>query len=117
MASDISLGQLVRLPWDCRAHYGIDPDELRVVDAVRASMSIPFFFQAGDADRGRITRRSTLVDGGMLSNFPIECFDRPDNQSAVADLRCEALRRPGAQQKPREADNDDRARDRLPARR
>jgi NTE family protein len=77
MASDISSGQLVRLPWDCEEHYGIDPDTLRVVDAVRASMSIPFFFQPAELRTGD-HRKITLVDGGMLSNFPIECFDRTD---------------------------------------
>lgn len=77
MASDISSGQLVRLPWDCEEHYGIDPDTLRIVDAVRASMSIPFFFQPAELRTGD-HKKITLVDGGMLSNFPIECFDRID---------------------------------------
>lgn len=44
MASDVSRGQLVRLPWDYQ-HYGMVPDEQKVADAVRASMSVPFFFQ------------------------------------------------------------------------
>ncbi len=76
MASDISTGQLVRLPWDYR-HYGLEADDMRVVDAVRASMSIPFFFHPSElktSDGSRVT----LVDGGMLSNFPIESFDRAD---------------------------------------
>lgn len=76
MASDISTGQLVRLPWDYR-HYGLEADRMRVVDAVRASMSIPFFFHPSElktSDGDRVT----LVDGGMLSNFPIESFDRDD---------------------------------------
>ena len=42
--SDISRGALVRLPWDY-PYYGQDPAAMRVVDAVRASMSIPFFFR------------------------------------------------------------------------
>jgi NTE family protein len=76
MASDISTGQLVRLPWDYR-HYGLEAESMRVVDAVRASMSIPFFFHPSElktSDGNRVT----LVDGGMLSNFPIESFDRDD---------------------------------------
>jgi NTE family protein len=76
MASDISKGQLVRLPWDYR-RYGLEADDMRVVDAVRASMSIPFFFHPSElktSDGSRVT----LVDGGMLSNFPIESFDRND---------------------------------------
>ena len=42
--SDITRGQLVRLPWDYDL-YGQDRDDQNVVDAVRASMSIPFFFE------------------------------------------------------------------------
>ena len=81
--SDISCGRLVRLPWDYPL-YGLDPDKQRVADAVRASMSIPFFFepvrfQGKRSDGTEID--SYLVDGGMLSNFPIEVFDRDDDET------------------------------------
>lgn len=69
LASDVTRGQLVYLPWDCK-DYGIDPDEVRVADAVRASMSIPFFFQPFNLPN----TKSTWVDGGMLENFPDPCF-------------------------------------------
>jgi NTE family protein len=77
LTTDITRGELVRLPWDYRDKYGLDPDSQRVADAVRASMSIPLFFEparliAADG------RESTLVDGGVLSNFPIDTFDRTD---------------------------------------
>lgn len=75
--SDISRGALVRLPWDY-AHYGQDPDQMRVVDAVRASMSIPFFFRPVTFHTA--TGKVTWVDGGMLSNFPITVFDRSDGK-------------------------------------
>ncbi len=77
-ASDVSRGRLMHLPWDY-ALNDIDPDTQCVADAVRASMSIPFFFRPvrlpipGQAP-------STLVDGGLLSNFPIDAFDRIDGQ-------------------------------------
>ncbi|ORV96940.1 patatin-like phospholipase family protein [Mycobacterium kyorinense] len=77
--ADVTTGQLVRLPWDYRRLYGLDPDEQYVADAVRASMSIPFFFRTVKlTSAGGLT--STLVDGGMLSNFPIDSFDRPDGK-------------------------------------
>jgi NTE family protein len=81
--SDISCGRLVRLPWDYPL-YGLDPDKQRVADAVRASMSIPFFyepvrFKGKRSDGTKID--SYLVDGGMLSNFPIDVFDRNDDQT------------------------------------
>ncbi|GBE66762.1 membrane protein [Mycobacterium sp. MFM001] len=77
--ADVTTGQLVRLPWDYRRLYGLDPDEQHVADAVRASMSIPFFFRTVKlTSASGLT--STLVDGGMLSNFPIDSFDRPDGK-------------------------------------
>ena len=86
MASDVSQHKLVRLPWDYDAFYGLNPDNQSVIDAVRASMSIPFFFEPATVDYtverdGRTaTERSTLVDGGMLSNFPVAVFDRTDGK-------------------------------------
>lgn len=81
-ASDVSRKRLVRWPWDF-AHYGLDPDEQPVADAVRASASIPFFFEPVTL-RARNVKGdsvvSTLVDGGVLSNFPIAMFDRTDSR-------------------------------------
>lgn len=44
---------------------------MRVVDAVRRSMSIPLFFRAVKDDRNDI-----FVDGGVLNNYPVKLFDR-----------------------------------------
>jgi len=44
---------------------------MRVADALRISMSIPFFFTAV-----RLMRRDLYVDGGLLRNFPVRLFDR-----------------------------------------
>ena len=73
--SDLSRRALVRLPWDY-PQYGKTADSERVVDAVRASMSIPFYFRPVDVKTGNGT--VTWVDGGLLSNFPITVFDRTD---------------------------------------
>ena len=82
MTSDVTRGELVRLPWDY-PDYGLDPDDQLVADAVRASMSIPFFYEpvrfTGRGDAGSKVQ-SYMVDGGMLSNFPIEVFDRTDGK-------------------------------------
>ena len=77
--ADVTTGQLVRLPWDYRRVYGLDPDEQPVADAVRASMSIPFFFRPVSL-RATTGITSTLVDGGLLSNFPIDSLDRTDGK-------------------------------------
>ena len=79
-ASDVTLGQLVRLPWDYRSVYGLDPDTMPVADAVRASMSIPFFFRPVRLTNATTKEASTLVDGGLLSNFPIDSLDRTDGR-------------------------------------
>ncbi|OIN77856.1 patatin-like phospholipase family protein [Mycobacterium malmoense] len=78
--ADLTAAQLVRLPWDYRRLYGLDPDEQPVAEAVRASMAIPFFYRPVKLT-GVSGATSTLVDGGVLSNFPIDTFDRPDGKS------------------------------------
>lgn len=77
--ADVTAAQLVRLPWDYPRLYGLDPDEQLVADAVRASMAIPFFYRPVRLT-GADGATSTLVDGGVLSNFPIDTFDRPDRK-------------------------------------
>ncbi|MFC0447016.1 patatin-like phospholipase family protein [Rhodococcus jostii] len=77
--TDVTTGQLVRLPWDFERVYGLDPNAQSVADAVRASMAIPFFFRPVSLTSAA-GMTSTLVDGGVLSNFPIDSLDRTDGQ-------------------------------------
>jgi NTE family protein len=79
MTTDITNGRLLRLPWDYEL-FDRDPDQELVADAVRASISIPLFFEPRKLRNERTGAESTLVDGGVLSNFPIEIFDRTDGQ-------------------------------------
>lgn len=78
MASDISHGRLVRLPWDYEPRFSIEPGGVPVSDAVRASMSMPYFFVPVRLTDSVAGSTSWMVDGGMLSNFPVEVFDRTD---------------------------------------
>jgi len=88
VASDITNGKLVVLPNDM-ARYGIDPMRLEVAKAVRMSTSIPYFFdpvmlrQQEERPDGRKRWRRTfayIVDGALLSNFPLWLFDsQPSN--------------------------------------
>jgi NTE family protein len=90
-ATDLSRKRLVYLPWDYDV-YGRDPDEQEVVDAVRASLSIPFFFEPVTLTGPLGT--STLVDGGLVSNYPISMFDRQDGLPArwpTIGIRLDAL--------------------------
>ena len=77
--ADLTGAQLVRLPWDYRRLYGLDADDQPVADAVRASMAIPFFYRPVKLTSAS-GATSTLVDGGVLSNFPIDTFDRRDGK-------------------------------------
>jgi NTE family protein len=78
--ADVTLGRMVRLPWDYRSVYGLDPDRQLVADAVRTSMSIPLLFRPTTLTNGVTGTRSTLVDGGVVSNFPIDSLDRTDGE-------------------------------------
>jgi NTE family protein len=80
MATDVTRGRLLRLPWDYRL-LNLNPDEQIVADAVRASMSIPLFFEPVTIHDGKTGEVTTLVDGGVLSNFPVEIFDRTDGKA------------------------------------
>jgi NTE family protein len=80
MATDITNGRLLRLPWDYE-RYGLVADDQPVADAVRMSMSVPFLFRPCTLpNRSGVGPPSTIVDGGVLSNFPVEVFDRTDGQ-------------------------------------
>ena len=78
-AADVTRGQLVRLPWDYRGVYGLNPDEQSVADAVRASMSVPFLYRPAKLTSATGVE-SRLVDGGLLSNYPIDSMDRLDGK-------------------------------------
>jgi NTE family protein len=78
IASDVSCRRLLVLPRDAR-HLGTDPDDLEVATAVRMSMSIPVFFDPVVA-KGPGRAEHVVVDGGLLSNFPVWLFDAPPGQ-------------------------------------
>ncbi len=75
-ASDITQGRLCQFPWDYEEHYGLDPESALVADAVRSSMSIPLFYRPVKLQTAH-GDTSWIVDGGMLSNFPVSLFDAP----------------------------------------
>ena len=80
MATDVTNGRLLRLPWDY-PRFGLDPDEQLVADAVRMSLSIPFYFGPARCGTRPPATSATIVDGGVLSNFAIEIFDRTDGRA------------------------------------
>jgi NTE family protein len=77
IVSDVTGRRLLRLPMDAQPHLATDPDHLPVAETVRMSMSIPFYFKPVRWPHPGERRDHLLVDGGMLSNFPVWLFDSP----------------------------------------
>ena len=75
IASDVTRHKLIVLPDDL-VDYNINPMEFEIAKAVRMSLSIPFFFEPVILNKKG--NPSYIVDGGLLSNFPIWIFDVSD---------------------------------------
>ena len=76
--------------------YWKNPDAVNPADYVRASMSIPYFFHPFRVDKipsganamllwkqyadfeSTPPKSCVFIDGGIMSNFPINLFHRPD---------------------------------------
>ncbi|WP_409289223.1 patatin-like phospholipase family protein [Peribacillus sp. SCS-37] len=72
IASDLTNARLMVLPDDL-LEYGIDPARFPVARAVRMSCSIPYFFEPVTLRVKK--KKNIIVDGGVLSNFPMWLFD------------------------------------------
>ncbi|OXM88196.1 patatin-like phospholipase family protein [Paenibacillus rigui] len=93
IASDISQRKLLVLPDDI-IQYGISPLEFPIAKAVRMSTSIPYFFDPVILRKAPDKRQPNekfvdqfvyIVDGGLLSNFPLWLFDQ-DNAPALDQM-------------------------------
>jgi len=71
VVSDVTRGQMVVLPDDL-PDYRLDKETFPVAEAVRLSMSIPLVFAPGELGD------SLVVDGGILSNYPVWILDEKD---------------------------------------
>jgi NTE family protein len=86
IATDVTRHEMLVLPEDLQnylrpgGHEPIQPDGFKIADAVRMSMSIPYFFQPVELLHRESGAPSTIVDGGVLSNFPVWLFDVADRQ-------------------------------------
>ena len=95
IAADITTGSKIVFPEMADLFYA-DPGAVDPSDFVRASMSVPLFFQPfihgdipntpGQWDKWNerlglntdIPAEVMFMDGGIISNFPIGIFDKPD---------------------------------------
>lgn len=72
IASDVTRRKLLILPDDL-VDYGIDPLDFEIAKAVRMSTCIPLYYSPITLNyKGQ---DCYIVDGGLLSNFPIWIFD------------------------------------------
>ena len=87
IASDVTERRLLVLPRDAPKLGITDPDDLGVALAVRMSMSIPIFFEPVKFANPQTGREHLIVDGGMLSNFPVWLFDAEEPQWPTFGLK------------------------------
>ncbi|MDR4435681.1 patatin-like phospholipase family protein [Bacillus tequilensis] len=80
IASDLTNGTMIVLPDDL-VRYGLNPDMFPVARAVRMSCSIPYFFEPIKLKTA--TGTATVVDGGVLSNFPIWLFSKERKRPVI----------------------------------
>ncbi|MEH7014210.1 patatin-like phospholipase family protein [Neobacillus niacini] len=73
IASDVTNGQMLILPDDL-VRYRLTLADLKVSTAVMMSASIPFFYRPV-IWKSKDLKKSYILDGGLLSNFPIWIFD------------------------------------------
>lgn len=73
IAADITDRRLIVLPGDLK-DFGYNPDQFSISRAVRMSMSIPVFFEPVKFQDSS-GRTHFIVDGGVLSNYPIWLLD------------------------------------------
>lgn len=73
IASDLTIGQMLVLPDDLEK-YGMSPNTFSIAKALRMSCSLPYFFEPVKLKTP--TGTNVVVDGGVLSNFPMWLFEQ-----------------------------------------
>ncbi|KQL37246.1 patatin-like phospholipase family protein [Psychrobacillus sp. FJAT-21963] len=84
VASDLTNGKMIVIPDDL-GDYGISADSFPVARAIRMSCGIPFFFEPIKLKTG--TGDTIVVDGGVLSNFPMWIYDNGNKERPVLGLK------------------------------
>lgn len=72
VASDLTNGKMMVLPDDLES-YGVSAQSFPIARALRMSCGIPFFFEPVKLKVG--AGDTIVVDGGVLSNFPLWIFN------------------------------------------
>lgn len=74
VTSDLTNGKMMVIPDDL-PHYGIPAASFPIARALRMSCGLPFIFEPVKLTVG--DGKAIVVDGGVLSNFPLWVFDEP----------------------------------------
>ncbi|AGF54117.1 NTE family protein [Clostridium saccharoperbutylacetonicum] len=77
IASDLTEKKMIVIPQDLK-YFGFDPDKFSISLAVRMSMSIPLYFEPVKL-QDTTGKTHYIVDGGVLSNYPIWLLDDGSN--------------------------------------
>jgi len=101
VASDLTNGRMIVLPDDLQK-YDIDAKNFSVASALRMSCGIPFFFEPVTLKTGK--GDSVIVDGGVLSNFPLWVFDDREGRKGRPIIGLKLSRR-REEQRPHEIKN------------
>lgn len=93
VASDITSGRMLVLPDDIEQYEDergrpFRKDDFPLVSAVRMSVSYPFLFPPVTLYQG--SRPHYIVDGGLLSNFPVWLFDNRQPERPTWGFRLRA---------------------------
>jgi len=77
VASDLTNGRMIVFPDDL-GRYELSANTFPIASALRMSSGIPFFFEPVKMKTG--SGDTIVVDGGVLSNFPIWLFEDKDGK-------------------------------------
>ena len=99
VASDLTNGKIVVLPDDL-TKYGINGETFLVSRALRMSCGLPFFFEPVYLKNGH--HNCVIVDGGVLSNFPLWIYDNGFKKRPVLGMK---LSSPNSELPPRKINN------------
>jgi NTE family protein len=102
IASDLTNGRLVVIPNDL-PNYGIPIGSFSIAKAIRMSCSIPYFFEPVKIKS--VDGCNVVVDGGVLSNFPMWLFDQ-ENVKKVRPVLGIKLTTNGSNQPPKNKINN-----------
>jgi NTE family protein len=86
IGADIAHSRMVEFPTDVAlyrdaAGRALEPEAFPIYKAVRVSAGFPYFFPpVGELRDASTHKQGVLVDGGVVSAFPLFVFDKPEPQ-------------------------------------